>query len=40
MAVATKEDIPPPLILMHPVVNSVHILKLITEINLVHVMIV
>ena len=35
-----KEKRQPPLVLMHPVVNSVHILKLITEFNQVHVMII
>ena len=39
-AVSTKEKRPPPLVLTHPVVNSVHILKFITEVNRVPVMIV
>ena len=39
-AVDLKEKIPPPLLLMHPVINSVQIQKLITEVNLVHVIIV
>ena len=35
-----KENIPTPLVLTHPVINSVHIIKLITEFNQVHVIIV
>ena len=35
-----EKYIPPPPVLTHPVVNLVHILKLIIEFNLVYVMIV
>ena len=37
---ATKEKIPPPLVLTHPVVNLVQIPRLITEFNRFHVIIV
>ena len=39
-AMDPKEKIPPPLVLSHPVVNLVHIPKLITEFNQVCIMIV
>ena len=39
-AVAPKENIPPPLVLKHLVIKLVNILKVITEFNWVHVMIV
>ena len=39
-AISPKEKIPPPLLLTHPVVNSVCLQHFITEINWVHIMIV
>ena len=39
-AMDPKEKRPPPLVLSHPVVNLVHIPKLIAEVNQVHIMIV
>ena len=37
---ATKEKRPPPFVLTHPAIKSVHIPKLITEVNHVYVIIV
>ena len=39
-AMDPKEKIPPPLVITHPVVKLVHIPKLITEVNQVHIIIV
>ena len=39
-AVAMKEKRPSPFLLTHPVINLVHIPKLISEVNRVHVIIV
>ena len=39
-AMYKKEKIPPPLVLTHPVVNSIHIPKVITDTKNVHVMII